>query len=123
MRLILLSVLLGGLTGCFIFRGNGDATDDTAADVEPYLRECEIACDDAGIDITIKADQADRAEVEFYFQADLVATFSLDAIDDQTWIGFFDDPDGFEEPNCNSDADWVCIVGRGAEEIRESQTR
>lgn len=123
MRLCLLSVLLGTLTGCFLFNGGGDeVTDDTAGDVDLYLGVCDVSCEEAGIDVTIEAEGADRAEVEFYYRAELVETFTLDDIDDRTWIGFFDYPSGHDRSDCiGSDDDWVCIIGRGDEEVRESQ--
>lgn len=120
-RWLVLSAAVPSLLACMGGR-NAETTDDTADDVTPYLSDCAIRCEEDGIDLTIEASEATEAAVEFYYRADLVETFELSSIDDRTFIGFFEYPNGQDDVSCSSqDADWVCIARNGDQEVRESQ--
>ncbi len=124
LRCLMIPAVLMVLPGCFLFGGRDDASPDTFFIEDPdelFIRDCDITCNDDGIDIEIDAIGADEAEVEFFSEAQLVETFVLTQLDDETWVGYPDWPAGYSFADCGADADFVCVIRANGEEVRESR--
>jgi hypothetical protein len=123
LRCLSIPFLLVALPACGFFGGGDGRTDiDTAFSEEDFfLNDCDIVCNDDGLDLEIEAFNADAAEVEFFSEAVLVETFILTQLDDETWVAYPDWPAGYGFADCGADADFVCVVRNGSEEIRESR--
>lgn len=102
-------------------RDGGD-TGDQAPDTSLFLRDCDVRCDQDGLDLAIDAVGATSASVEFFARGERAATFPLNRLDDETWVAYPEWPSGYSFDDCGGEADFVCvIVGEGGEEIREAR--